>query len=142
MREEIRPINPAAEASTPERCFVLGISDMATDPEASIARVRVQTGVTTRWHLLDGITERYVLLSGSGSAEIGSLPATAVGPGDFVLIPSGCHRRITNTGCEDLVFLAICTPQFQAGAYRDVDPAPKASDAAGPTTPWSLQRPK
>ena len=129
MREEIRKMDASAEIYTPERCFVLGVSDMGTDPDASIARVRVSAGVTTRWHLLDGITERYVLLSGAGSAEIGSLPATPVGPGDFVLIPSGCRRRITNTGSEDLVFLAMCTPRFRADAYRDVDPDPVANTA-------------
>jgi oxalate decarboxylase/phosphoglucose isomerase-like protein (cupin superfamily) len=38
-----------------------------------------------------------------------------------VLIPPGAAQRISNTGDDDLVFLAICTPRFVREAYRDVD---------------------
>jgi hypothetical protein len=40
-----------------------------------------------------------------------------------VLIPP-CRQRITNVGNEDLIFLAICTPQFRDEAYEDIDPDP------------------
>jgi len=53
--------------------------------------------------------------------EVGGLPPQDVGPGDVVLIPSSCRQRIANTGPEDLVFLAICTPRFVQQAYEEIE---------------------
>lgn len=130
MHEEVRRLIPDAEFSTPERCFINELSNTDADPDASIARARVPAGVTTRWHRLNGIAERYVLLSGSGCVEVGNLPPQNVGPGDVVLIPPGCRQRIANLGTEDLVFLAVCTPRFQPAAYEDIDPEPMPADSA------------
>lgn len=124
MNEEIRRMNPVAEFYTPERCYINELSNIAADPDASIARARVRPGVTTRWHRLKATTERYVILEGTGRVEVGSLPPQEVGPGDVVLIPPSCRQRITNLGGEDLVFLAICTPRFQPEAYEDIDAEP------------------
>ena len=124
MREEIRHMIADAEFYTPELCFINELSNGDADPEVSIARARVAAGVTTRWHRLHGTTERYVLLSGNGRVEVGSLPAQNAGPGDVVIIPPGCRQRITNLGTEDLIFLAICTPRFRPEAYEDIDPEP------------------
>jgi oxalate decarboxylase/phosphoglucose isomerase-like protein (cupin superfamily) len=41
--------------------------------------------------------------------------------GDVVLIPPMCRQRITNTGSEDLIFLAICTPRFSNDVYEDIE---------------------
>ena len=124
MREEVRPMVPEAELYTAEGCFINELSNSEADPEASIARARIPPGITTRWHRLEGITERYVLLSGVGKMEVGNLRAQTVAPGDVVLIPPGCPQRITNVGYEDLIFLAICTPRFRDEAYEDIDPDP------------------
>ena len=128
MREEVRRIVPDAEFYTPERCYINELSNIDTDPDASIARARVPPGVTTRWHRVRGTTERYVLLSGSGRVEVGSLPAQDLSACDVVLIPPDCPQRITNLGAEDLIFLAICTPRFQPDAYEDIDPQPIKTD--------------
>jgi oxalate decarboxylase/phosphoglucose isomerase-like protein (cupin superfamily) len=32
-----------------------------------------------------------------------------------------CRQRITNTGVDDLVFLAICSPRFSQDVYEDVE---------------------
>lgn len=122
MHEQIRSMDPAAEFFTEEGCFILELSNSDADPDVSIARARVRSGVTTRWHRLAGIAERYVILSGAGRVEVGDLPAEEVGPGDVVLIPPGCRQRIACVGDEDLVFLAICTPRFRPEAYEDMDP--------------------
>jgi mannose-6-phosphate isomerase-like protein (cupin superfamily) len=45
----------------------------------------------------------------------------AVQAGDLVYIPAGRAQRIRNTGAEDLVFYALCTPPFRWVAYRDLD---------------------
>jgi mannose-6-phosphate isomerase-like protein (cupin superfamily) len=38
-----------------------------------------------------------------------------------VHIPAGVPQQIRNTGDDDLVFLCICTPQFQMDSYRDLE---------------------
>ena len=121
MNEEIRRMNPDSEFYTPELCYINELSNSAADPEASIARARVQAGVTTRWHRLHGMTERYLILDGEGLVEIGDLAPQEVRNGDVVLIPPECRQRITNIGVKDLIFLAICTPHFRQEAYEDIE---------------------
>ena len=121
MQEQIRPFAASAEYYTEERCYINELANIADDPAVSIARARVEPGVATRLHRLHGITERYVMLAGTGKVEVGSLPAQDVAMGDVVLIPPGCTQRITNTGIDELLFLAICSPRFQQAAYEDVD---------------------
>lgn len=127
MRAEVKHAKNSNEFYINEGCFITELSNSAEDAEVSIARARVKPGVTTRWHRLINTTERYVILEGKGRAEIGNLPATEVVAGDVVLIPPLCRQRISNTGSEDLIFLAICSPRFTSHAYEDID-AESASD--------------
>ncbi|WP_054692853.1 cupin domain-containing protein [Desulfosarcina cetonica] len=115
----IRRMRPEAEYFFQEGCFILELANTADDPAVSIARARVTPGVTTRWHRLLGITERYVILEGRGQVAVGDQPPRTVGPGDVVTIPPQCPQRITNTGDVDLVFLAVCTPRFVPEAYQE-----------------------
>lgn len=121
MKEKVHLMNPGLEFYTSEMCYINELSNSADDPGVSIARARVQPGVTTRWHCLHGITERYVILEGAGLVEIGNLVPLVVGHGDVVLIPPECRQRIKNIGLNDLVFLAICTPRFRQDAYEDIE---------------------
>lgn len=114
---------PGREYFFAEGCFIDEWWNHADDAAVSIARARVAPGATTRWHCLEAIQERYVILSGQGRVEVGRLPPEAVGPGSVVLIPPGTGQRITNTGSDDLVFLAVCTPRFVLAAYRDLEDA-------------------
>lgn len=120
MNEAIRRIDLSQEYYTPEGCYIIELSNTPDDADASIARARVAPGVTTRWHRLRGITERYCILSGRARVEVGKLPPQELRPGDVVLIPPMCRQRITNTGSDDLIFLAICTPRFSNDAYEDI----------------------
>lgn len=122
MKTEILYKEESREYDTPERCSILELSNDASDPHVSIARARVAPGVTTAWHCLEGVVERYVIQSGVGQVEVGELEPQGVGPGDVVRIPSGERQRIGNTGSEDLVFLAICTPRFVPECYTDLEP--------------------
>ena len=124
MKEAIKKQNINNEFHTPEKCYITELSNTPEDPDASISRARVRPGVTTRWHRLRGTAERYYILSGSGRVEVGGLPLHEVNAGDIVLIPPMCPQRITNTGQEDLVFLAICTPRFSNDAYEDIEDSP------------------
>ena len=123
----VRRPDETEELYTEERCHILEISGRLDDPGLSIARARVEPGVTTQLHALD-IAERYVILSGQGEMELGtaesdspSLDAMPVAPGDVVLIPPRVPQRITNTGQEDLVFLCLCTPAWRDGVYRALE---------------------
>lgn len=119
MRPNVIHEDLSSEFFTDELCHITELSNSTDDPELSIARARVEPGVTTRWHRLKTSAERYVILSGSGEVEIGDLPSKAVKSGDIVLIPAMCRQRIKNTGNEDLVFLALCTPRFRLEDYED-----------------------
>ena len=111
----------ATESFFAEGCFITEWWNSTADMAVSVARARVEPGVTTRWHRLRGVTERYLILEGQGRVEVGELPAEDIGPGAVVLIPPGTRQRITNTGDADLVFLAVCTPRFTLAEYADVD---------------------
>lgn len=121
MAGTIKTFDPAKEYFFTEGCFITELSNSADDPQVSIARARLEPGKTTRWHYLRDTAERYVLQQGSGLVEVGSLPAQQVAAGDVVVIPPGVRQRISNTGSGDLVFLAICSPRFQAVCYVDVE---------------------
>ena len=113
----------ATEYFFAEGCFITEWWNAPADVEVSVARARVEPGVTTRWHRLRGITERYVILEGRGRVEVGDGPPADVGPGAGVLVPPGVRQRITNTDNTDLIFLAVCTPRFTPAGYEDVEPA-------------------
>jgi mannose-6-phosphate isomerase-like protein (cupin superfamily) len=121
MKEALKPFDAAREFYTPEKCYIVELSNAADDPAVSIARARVEPGVTTRWHRVVGTVERYVILEGKGLVEVGTLAAQEVGPGDVVLIPPSCAQRISNIGGKDLIFLAICSPRFRIEAYEDLE---------------------
>lgn len=121
MQTQILKANEAEEYYFEEGCFILELSNSPADPDVSIARARVKTGVTTKLHRLKDIVERYVILSGMGKVEAGGCEPQRVSAGDVVIIPSLCPQRITNIGTEDLVFLAICTPRFAKEVYENID---------------------
>jgi len=118
MKPAVRRPNDAIEYESAERCWILEVVNDVEDPACSIARARVAPGVATERHWLDGIAERYVIVSGRGCVEVGNLSRADVGPGDVVLIPPNVAQRITNVGAVDLIFYCVCTPRFEASAYR------------------------
>lgn len=127
MKPLIHHPDPRAEYYFDEGCHILESWNQADDPACSIARARVPPGVTTRWHRLRDITERYLILDGQGRVEVGDLTPRTVGPGDVVLIPPGSAQRIANAGDRDLLFHAICTPRFVPEAYEDLETREPAS---------------
>jgi mannose-6-phosphate isomerase-like protein (cupin superfamily) len=121
MQPEIKSARGVAEFETDERCHIQEIANDAGDEQVSIARARVEPGTTTAWHKLNGITERYIIVSGQGRVEIDALKPVDVEPGDVVRIPADSRQRITNTGAGDLVFYAVCAPPFQQSQYVNLD---------------------
>lgn len=118
MKPHIQRFQNSSEYFFKEGCFINELSNLPEDPELSIAQARVESGVTTQWHQLRETTKRYVIMEGSGIVEIGDHPPQNVTPGDVVYIPPNTRQRITNTGSQDLIFLALCTPRFEADNYQ------------------------
>jgi mannose-6-phosphate isomerase-like protein (cupin superfamily) len=110
----------ASEFATSELCHIIEICTAAHD-RLSIARARVEPGVSTKWHRVRGTEERYLITAGSGRVEVGELAPQEVRPGDVVLIPAGVRQRITNTASTDLIFYCICTPPFRQEAYETLE---------------------
>ena len=121
MQTQIIKINEAEEYYFDEGCFILELSKSSTDPDVSIARARVESGMTTKLHRLNGVIERYIILSGEGEVEVGGQDLQHLSAGDVVIIPSLCSQRITNSGDVDLIFLAVCTPRFTKNVYENME---------------------
>ncbi len=104
-----------------EGCYITEIYNIPDDPGVSIAKVRVKPGDVTRWHSLDGITERYLIIDGMGMAEKNNNVSLTLKAGDTWIILPGEKQRIKNIGSDDLIFFAICTPRFSEENYSDCE---------------------
>lgn len=118
MPEKIHRSNMQDEYWFQEGCHILEVANDPDDPQVSIARARVEPGVTTQWHYLHETWERYLIIAGEGIAEIGDLAPAQVSAGDVVIIPPDTRQRIRNAGIQDLIFYAICSPRFTPECYR------------------------
>jgi mannose-6-phosphate isomerase-like protein (cupin superfamily) len=128
MQPKIVKATSPIEFLTPERCFIMENWGASTgDSTVSIARARVEPGVTTKTHHLVGTQEIYLVTSGRGRVEVGSLAPAEVAQGDVVVIPAGTPQRITNIGESELVFYCVCTPAFTEKCYcnDEAEEAPK-----------------
>lgn len=121
MQPLVRRPDLTTEYMTPERCRILETWGRPDDDAVSIARATVETGVTTQWHRLHGVDERYLIVQGTGSVEVGDLGPETVKPGDVVVIPAETRQRITNIGEDELVFYCICSPPFVPECYEALD---------------------
>lgn len=121
MKTAIKKPDPSQEYFFKEGCHILEVSNSNDDEDVSIARARVESGKTTAWHQLKGTSERYFILQGKGTVEIGDKHKSEVNVGDTVIIPPLTRQRIHNTGADDLVFLAICSPRFQPENYEELE---------------------
>lgn len=109
----------ATEIRALECSYITEHLNAVESPEASLALVRVEPGVTTRLHAVNDVIERYIVLSGEGIVEVGGASAPIVS-GDRVIIPPGVAQRVTNTGQDDLVYYELCTPRFRQELYVDL----------------------
>ena len=108
------------EVWTDERCFIAEVIYDDRWPEFSIARCRVEPGVTTQLHVLT-VHEVYVIEKGTGRMRIGDTPSFDVAAGDAATILAGDSQSITNTGSGDLIFTCVCTPKFSRNCYTSLE---------------------
>ena len=118
VRAEVKKHTEQEEYWFREGCFITEIANDDGDPACSIARARVEPKETTAWHMLAGTEERYIIISGRGRVDIDDDLQQEVAAGDVVRIPANTRQRITNTGDEDLIFYAVCTPPFTSTCYK------------------------
>ena len=78
----------------------------------SLAHAVIPAGRRSIRHHLEGASEVYYILSGTGRMHVDT-EERMVGPGDALLIPPGAVQFLENTGSEDMVFLAIVEPAWQ-----------------------------
>ena len=119
MRAEVKKHSETTEFPTKERCHITEIANDSGDEYVSIARAKVEPGITTAWHKLKGVTECYIIISGHGRVEIND--PIDVCEGDVVRIPAGTAQRISNTGRTDLIFYAVCSPPFRNECYVSLE---------------------
>ncbi|MCH8117540.1 MAG: cupin domain-containing protein [Proteobacteria bacterium] len=118
MADKSKPAS-TIEVRTGERCYITEFINDPGMPEVSVARCRVEPGVTTQLHHLS-VIEWYVVESGHGEMRLGEDPPLRLGPGDTVMIPEGVAQQITNSGGDDLVFLCVCVPRFTSDCYTSL----------------------
>ena len=121
MKPRIVKAASLKEYLTPEHCFIYENwgSVLGGDEKVSIARARVEPGVTTKAHHLEGVQEIYLIVKGCGKVNVAGLEPTEVAQGDTVIIPPNVSQRITNIGKTDLIFYCICTPAFTENCYHN-----------------------
>jgi len=108
------------EVWTGERCYISELINDEAWPEFSIARTRVEPGITTQLHELS-VHEIYVIESGTGLMTVGNYAPFPVGPGEIVTISQHVSQCIENTGTGDLLFLCVCTPKFSQECYTSLE---------------------
>ena len=111
---------PRREFWTSERCYITELLNDTEQPEVSIARARVEPGVTTELHALS-VAEWYVLEQGQGLMQVGDGAPFSVRDGDTIAVPKNVAQRITNTGRDDLMFLCVCVPKFSQECYTSLE---------------------
>lgn len=117
MKREVKKLKEQQEYWIEEGCHIIEIANDGGDEDLSVARARLEPGTATHWHVLDGVRERYIIVSGEGRVEIGEDLCREVEPGDVVRIPENTRQRITNIGHGDLIFFVVCTPPFTKECY-------------------------
>lgn len=118
---DIHYYQPETQFSTTERCDINELLNHPDSADCSIARASVAPGICTQWHAVKDTIERYVILQGQGRVFIAQQPPVAVSYLDVVSIPAGDAQKIENTGTDELVFLCICTPRFEAHNYLNLE---------------------
>lgn len=121
MQPSIKKFELISEYYFHEGCYITELSNSDDDSNLSIARARVEPGVTTNLHQLADTIEHYVILEGEGLVEIEGLESQKLSINDVAIIPPKCAQKITNTGSRDLIFLAICTPRFKPEIYKSIE---------------------
>lgn len=70
------------------------------------AQLTIEPDCSIGYHVHHGESETYYFLSGKGTYDDNGSPRP-VEAGDVTFTPDGCGHAVSNTGDEDLVFMAL-----------------------------------
>lgn len=111
----IRDIHTASYFTSRDGCMLCELLHPKNEPDLamdmSLCHAVLTRGERTVPHRLDHQTEVYYILAGEGRMHVGEGNAV-LSSGQAALVPPGAVQWIENIGQEDLVFLAICQPQW------------------------------
>jgi mannose-6-phosphate isomerase-like protein (cupin superfamily) len=82
-------------AASSQRCYITELINDAQWSEVSLARCRVEPGVTTQLHELS-VHEVYVIEKGNGRMYVGNSAPYTIGPGDTVSISKHTPQCVQN----------------------------------------------
>ena len=119
MADKSKPAS-IVEVWSEERCYITEFVNDPEIPEVSVARCRVEPGVTTQLHSLS-VIEWYIVQSGQGEICIGDDPPRRLASGDTAMIAERIAQQATNSGGDDLVFLCVCVPRFTRDCYFSLE---------------------
>lgn len=111
----VKNLNQCVAFTANDGCLIREWLHPRHDPVSvpySIAEARVNTGKSSYKHRLKQ-TELYLIQQGQGTMHIDD-EQQLVGKGDVILIPANCIQWIENTGQDELIFLAVVNPPWQA----------------------------
>ena len=114
------PADAKGEFWTDERCYITELHNTPASPEASLALARVEPGVTTQLHRLDGVSRTLHRAAREGILEVDG-QRQLLRNGDQAVIPAGAAQRIENTGAGDLEFYCLCVPRFLPSSYVNLE---------------------
>ena len=118
MIKKIIKLHDSEEFYTHEKCYITAMFNNEDFKSFSVARSRVEPGITTEVHKLIDTDEVYYILSGKGEMEVDGELMGVVVANDLIFIPKNSKQRIKNTAYNDLLFLCICSPRFDGRNYQ------------------------
>lgn len=118
MKEEIINHNPSSEFySDNERCHITELYNLHKDENLSIAKARVEKGVSTAFHSLKDVDEKYVILLGQGIVEVGELPPTEVLHLEMLYVSLPEQNKELQTLAIQILFFSVSAPQGLKRSY-------------------------
>ena len=127
----IHDIKSADYFTSRDGCRLCELLHPKNDPtltmDMSLCHCILEPGEATAPHSLKEQTEVYYILSGEGQMHIGE-EAAAISSGQTTSVPPGAMQWIANSGTDELLFLAICQPQWKEAEEVIVDSSNEMKD--------------
>jgi mannose-6-phosphate isomerase-like protein (cupin superfamily) len=91
---------------------LIGNASPVRSARHSVAVITLPPGRSSRLHKHPLAEESFFVTSGRAEVRLGD-STVSLQEGSAVLIPSETPHKITNSGTEDLVFIAVCVPAWE-----------------------------
>ncbi len=78
----------------------------------SVAVITLPPGKSSALHMHPEAEESFLVTAGRGEMSVGE-ETIPLRDGSAVLVPSKAPHKITNSGVDDLVYVAVCVPAWE-----------------------------